>query len=127
MNPTPAKTKAKKLLFVSRKAPYGSSIARDALDALLAASAYGQDISVLFLGDGVFQLIADQNPDKIGMKSLSASLPALPLYDVDKIFVQESALAERGLESENLALSAEPLSNEAIAELMESQEAIVSF
>ncbi len=56
MNQTPSK----KLLFISRHAPYGSSLARDALDAVLASSAYDQQLSLLFMDDGVFQLLKNQ-------------------------------------------------------------------
>ena len=120
-------TTAKKLLFITRKAPYGSSMARDALDAMLAASVYDQDLSVLFMGDGVFQLIKEQKPLSSGMKSLAASLPALPLYDIDQIYVQQSALDHRGLKEADLVLPAKALENHAIADLMEKQEAILSF
>ncbi len=117
----------KKLLFIFRHAPYGSSIARDGLDALLAASAYDQDLSVLFLGDGVFQLVGDQQSSGISSKSLSATLPALPIYDIDQIYVQQSALAERGLDKQTLVLDATALSDQAVRELMSKQEGVLSF
>lgn len=120
-------TTPKKILFVNTKAPYGSSMARDALDALLAASAYEQDLSVLFLGEAVFQLLTHQNPKDIGMKSLGATLPVLPMYDIEKIFIQESALLARGLTADDLVLPATVLGEDAIAALMGSQEAILSF
>jgi len=117
----------KKLLFTFRHAPYGSSIARDGLDALLAASAYGQDLSVLFMGDGVFQLLTDQQSSDISAKSLSATLPALPIYDIDQIYVQESALIERGLQNQTLVLDAQVLNDQAVRALMLKQEGVLSF
>ena len=120
-------TAPKKILFVNTKAPYGNSMARDALDALLAASAYEQDLSVLFLGEGVFQLLANQNPKDIGMKNLGATLPVLPMYDIEKIYIQGSALLARGLTANDLVLPAKVLTEDAIAALMDSQEAILSF
>ncbi|MEJ2418879.1 MAG: DsrE family protein, partial [Exilibacterium sp.] len=43
----------KKILVVNRHPPYGSSLAKESLDAVLAASAYEQDIGILYIGDGV--------------------------------------------------------------------------
>ena len=62
----------KKLLFVLRQAPYGSTLAKDALDAILATSAYEQDLSIAFIDDGVFQLI---NNHKTKIPRLDASKP----------------------------------------------------
>jgi len=127
MKETPTTATPKKILFVNTKAPYGSSLARDALDALLAASAYDQDLSVLFLGEAVFQLLRNQNPKAIGMKSLAATLPVLPMYDITQIYVQESALSTRGLSIDDLVLPAKVLGEDEIAALMGSQGAILSF
>jgi len=120
-------TAPKKILFVNTRAPYGSSMARDALDALLAASAYEQDLSVLFLGEAVFQLLRNQNPKAISMKNLAATLPVLPMYDIKQIYVQESALSSRGLSIDDLVLPAKVLGEDEIAALMDSQGAILSF
>jgi len=127
MTETQTATIPKKILFVNTRAPYGSSMARDALDALLAASAYEQDLSVLFLGEAVFQLLRNQNPEAIGMKNLAATLPVLPMYDIKQIFVQASALFTRGLSIDDLALPAKALSEDEIAALMGTQGAILSF
>src|SRR5690554_7301836 len=80
----------KRILLISRHAPYGSSIAREALDAVLASAAYDQQISLLFMDDGVFQLLAEQDPGSIGQKSFASMLSALPLYDVTNILDRKS-------------------------------------
>ncbi|MDQ2075664.1 sulfurtransferase complex subunit TusC [Marinimicrobium sp. ABcell2] len=120
----------KNLLFVSRHAPYGTGIAREALDALLGASAYGQNLSLLFMDDGVFQLLNAQNPSKLNQKNLSANLPALPLYDVENIFVHSESLRARALHADDLVL--EPklfkvISSQEVAELMNQQDQLLSF
>lgn len=117
----------KKILVVNRHAPYGSSLAREALDAVLAASVYDQELSLLFVGDGVFQLKNRQDTSALGIKNLAAALPALPLYEVDKFYVQRSALRARGLKQEDLVLPVICLDDEAIAPLMDTQDVLLSF
>ena len=62
------------LTYVFRSAPHGSSSGREGVDALLAASAYCEDISVLFIGDGVYQLIAGQQTGNILSKDYSPTV-----------------------------------------------------
>lgn len=117
----------KKILFISRQAPYGQSNAKECLDAILAASAYEQDISLLFMSDGVFQLKKHQDTGESQQKNLANIFPVLGLYDIDKIYTQDSALKERGLQQDDLVVTTTPLNNEAIQTLMEQQDQLLSF
>jgi tRNA 2-thiouridine synthesizing protein C len=118
----------KKLLFMSRHAPYGSSLAKDALDALLAASAYDQQLSLLFMDDGVFQLMAQQEPSHIEQKSFSAILPVLELYEINSIYVHLESLEQRQISTEELAIaSIQILNSAAIGELLKQQDHLLSF
>lgn len=76
------------------------------MDALLATSAFGQPVSLLLMGDGVLQLIKDQQPGGIAAKSPLKHLASFPLYDIEHIYVQEATLTRLGLTRE--ALITEP-------------------
>lgn len=117
----------KKILFVNRQAPFGRSYAKESLDALLAGSAYDQDISVLYSGDGVFQLIKNQQAQNIEQKNIASTLPALEMYDITKVFAQASALKARALTSEQLAIEVVMLTDTEISELTQHQDCILSF
>lgn len=118
----------KKILFISRQAPYGNSTAREALDALLAASAYDQNLSILFMEDGVFQLVAEQNPKSIHQKNLCASLQALELYGIENVYIQQESIEKRGLKQEDFSLeNLQILGSDQIKQLMSQQDQILSF
>lgn len=118
----------RRLLFVMRRAPYGSSAARDALDAALAAAVFGQDVGLLFMNDGVFQLLNTQDPSDLSQKNLAASLSALPLYDVERLYVHLPSLTERGLSRTDLALDAlTELSDSDVGQLFAEQDQLISF
>ena len=95
------------LLMICRKAPYGTSYAREAIDIALAASAFDVDVAMLFTDDGVLQLIKGQNTENTGSKKVESVLSSLPLYDVAPILVNEAALTERHLTTGDLSLPAE--------------------
>lgn len=118
----------KKLLVISRRAPYGTSLAREALDVTLAASVYDQDIGMLFMDDGVFQLIKNQNPEEITQKNLSATLSALPLYGVDNIYAHKDSLEDRDLKINELIWDdIKILTSEDVKNLLDQQDHLLSF
>ena len=119
---------SKKLLIVTRRSPYGGSLAREALDVALAASIYDQDVGILFMDDGVFQLLKNQQPDSAYFKNFGANLSALCLYGIEKIYAHKESLQERGLIKENLILdSIQILSNKDVEELLYQQDHLLSF
>lgn len=117
----------KKILFNNHQAPFGRSHAKESLDALLASSAYNQDISVLFSGDGVFQLTKAQQASNIEQKGISSTLPALEMYDITQVYAQASALETRGLKIDQLAIEVTLLTDNEIGTLTQSQDCILSF
>jgi tRNA 2-thiouridine synthesizing protein C len=119
---------SKKLLFISRHAPYGSSLAKDALDAILAASAYDQQLSLLFMDDGVFQLLPNQAAGEIGQKSFAAILPVLPLYEINSIYVHCESLEKRQITINELVLDGvQIIDSAAICSLLAKQDQLLSF
>ncbi len=112
----------KQFLVITSNAPYGTSQAREATDLALATALFEQKVSLLFQGDGVFQLLPDQNPAAIEQKNLSAMQQALPLYDVEDLFYCAESLQERGIESRTLALPAKALTRSEIASLIRQQD-----
>jgi tRNA 2-thiouridine synthesizing protein C len=92
----------KKFLYVNRKAPYGTIYALESLEVVLIGAAFEQDVSLAFIDDGVFQLMAGQETTGAGMKNFSRTYKALGDYDVKKFYVERESLAERGLTIEDL-------------------------
>ena len=100
---------AKSLLLICRQSPWAGPSAREALYIALAGGAFELPLALLFLDDGVFQLVADQNPSALEQKDLQANLRALPLFGVDQLYICQRSLAERGLSADSLVLPAQPL------------------
>ena len=55
-----------RVLVVLRHAPHDSSWLREGLDVALVAAALGQDVTLLFLGDGVEALRGGQQVGPLG-------------------------------------------------------------
>ncbi len=117
----------KRFLYVNRRAPHGSIYALESLETVLIGAAFDQDVSVLFVDDGVFQLKKDQQPDALGMKNFSKTFRALEMYDVEKIYVEDESLSERGLSVDDLLIDVESLPRNKIGALMDAQDVVLSF
>ena len=92
----------KKFLYINRKAPYGTVYALESLEVVLIGAAFEQDVSLAFIDDGVYQLMANQDTAGVGMKNFSKTYRALGDYEVRKLYVEKESLAERGLTADDL-------------------------
>ena len=119
--------KVKKFMFVNRKAPYGTIYALESLEVVLITATFDQDVSLVFVDDGVYELVKGQQTKDIGIKNFSPSYRALDGYDVEKLYVDKQSLEQRGLTESDLLVPAEVLDAKAMGELMAEQDVILSF
>jgi tRNA 2-thiouridine synthesizing protein C len=131
----------KKFLYLNRKAPYGTIYAWESLEVVLIGAAFDQEVSVMFLDDGVFELTKSHSPAGIGMKNFSPTYRTLGDYEVKKIYVDRDSLEARGLSEDDLVAVAwedmdtgeerenivEVVDAARVTELMEETDVIFSF
>ncbi|HDR2162185.1 TPA: sulfurtransferase complex subunit TusC [Enterobacter cancerogenus] len=117
-----------RVAFVFSSAPHGSASGREGLDALLATSALTEDIGVFFLGDGVFQILAGQQPQAVLARDYIATFKVLPLYDIETFYVCADSLAARGLtERSTFVLDVTTLPADAVRERLAHYDTILTF
>jgi tRNA 2-thiouridine synthesizing protein C len=116
----------KRFMYVNRKAPYGTIYALECLEVVLIAAAFDQDVSVVFLDDGVFQLKSNQDTTAIGMKNFSKTYRALDDYDVEKIYVERESLEARGLTADDLVIPVEVVAAAELRQIMANQDVVIS-
>jgi len=116
-----------KILFIFCSPPYSCAAGQEGLDALLSATTLEQEVSALFLHDGVFQLKSNQNTSDSDLKQVTKTFQALSDFGVDNIYVYETSMIARSLASEDLTLKAEVLSVAAVTELIRGQFRVFTF
>ncbi|MCW8934454.1 MAG: sulfurtransferase complex subunit TusC [Gammaproteobacteria bacterium] len=131
----------KKFMFINRKAPYGTVYALESLEVVLIGAAFEQDVSLAFIGDGVYQIAKGQSTDGIGMKNFSPTYKALGDYEITKLYVEKESLEARGLtlddlmplvwEDEDDDYAEKPsirlVSSAELAEVFDDQDVVLSF
>ncbi len=112
-------------LFVFRASPYGTSASKEGIDAALASSVFELPIKLLFMNDGVFQLMIGQAPTCTN--SVEKQLKALSLYGIDEIYIHEPSVLRRSIPLKNLQHREIMISSEGVSSLLSSATHIVSF
>lgn len=111
---------SKKILYTQKNFP-GIELAKESLEMALAATSLDLEVSLFFMGDGIFQLLKDQEDNR-----LSAMLKALPLYGIDKVYVVKESLQEKKLVPDDfiIPIIAVPLCK--MGELLNEYHAVLS-
>ena len=117
----------KKFMFVNRKAPYGTIYALESLEVVLITATFDQDVSLVFIDDGVYELVKGQQTKDIGIKNFSPSYRALEGYDVEKLYVDRESMEQRGLTEKDLLVPVEVLDAQEMGTLMAQQDVVLSF
>lgn len=90
-----------KVLIIFRSGPYGHINSLEGVRIAQGLLVLDVENEAVFIDDGVFNLIKDQNPDGIGHHSVMGALEAMHRYEIP-IYAIESSLKQRGIEPEDL-------------------------
>ncbi|MDP5144564.1 sulfurtransferase complex subunit TusC [Rheinheimera baltica] len=114
------------LLVLLRYSPFNNAQGREALDLILALAAVDHNVSVLFSGDAVFQLLPTKDQPDFALKAYPRSFKLFELYDIDQVYVCEQSLRERGIKQNQLVTAARPVSANDITVLLAEQHQVIS-
>lgn len=122
-------------MYVNRRAPHGTSYALEALDVMLAGAVFEQEVSAVFLDDGVYQLRRGQNPSVLQMKDFTKTFGALPDFDIMNLYVEQESMLRRGMTARDLieiprnddGNAVTLIASSALSDLMVRQDVILQF
>ncbi len=85
------------LAIINSKAPFSSTYGKDALDIALIFGSFEQKVSLFFQGDGVYQLINNQDGTLLSIKDYLKTFSAFEFYDIEDIYVCQQSLSNTQL------------------------------
>jgi len=115
------------LAILNSKAPYSNTAGKDALDIALIFASFEQAPSLFFQGDGVYQLIANQDGSLISVKDYLKTFAAFEFYDIEDIYVCENSLIERKLTTDFHIEQIQVLSTQKFTQQLMSNNTILRF
>ena len=107
----------KRVLYLIRRPP--GIAADETTDMMLVSGVFEQSTSVLFMDDGIYQLL--------GLEDRKSPLKALPTYEVSDLYAARSSLASRGIAPEDIGdpLAIEVLNDAAVRALIDRHDVVV--
>ena len=131
----------KKFMYLNRRAPYGTIYAWESLEVVLIGAAFDQEVSLMFVDDGVYQLVKGSDTSESDMKNFMPTYRTLGDYGVRHMYVDQASLEARGLTTEDLIEVewedweteeevdniVEPVDTDKFKELMAESDVVFSF
>lgn len=117
----------KKFMYINRRAPYGTVYALEGLEVALIGAAFDQDVSMVFVDDGIYQLKKGQDTSESDMKNFSPTYRALEMYDVEKLYAEKESMEQRGIAEDDLIVPVEILTSDELSDLIAEQDIVLNF
>ena len=92
----------KKFMYINRRPPYGTIYAWESLEVILIGAAFDQEVSLMCMDDGVFQLVKGSDTSESDMKNFMPTFRTLGDYGVRHMYVDKASLEARGLTQDDL-------------------------
>ena len=120
-----SESKTKQFLIICRTAPYSSSRISAALDLILTAATFDQEVRILFVGDGVNNLLSDQQSEQAGAKNFSKAFSAFELFGVKEVLVDEEDCSN--LVFNKLVMPVKKSTNDEIKALLHKSDQVLVY
>lgn len=120
-------TNIKHYAILNTSSSFDKFNAKEALDAALILASYEMQVSLFFIGDGVYQSQAAQNAETIAAKDFIATFKALEFYDIENIYISEPCLAERHLSTNFVFNNACLMNRSEMTNKLNNADIILSF
>ena len=93
----------KSFLFIIQNTPWYNISSQEYLDLILATSIYEEQISLLFIFEGIYHLLKSQNSSKIARQPFTNLLQTLKEhYDINTLYLHAPSLKITGLKQVDL-------------------------
>jgi tRNA 2-thiouridine synthesizing protein C len=116
----------KKFLFALRRPPHSGAYTQEMLDIIMTVAAFDQEVSILLLDNAVFQLKKQQKPETTDLKDSAAIFQALPIYNINTLYIEMESLQEHGLSVADLDQSVVEIPRNNIGEFFKQFDLVLS-
>ena len=94
---------------------------------MLAASAYSEDITVFFVGNGVTQLLKAQQSNETLSRDYISAFKLMDLYDIEQVYVCQRSLNQFGLSTDNLLIDVTALETDELTQKLALCQQVLTF
>ena len=88
-------------IIINRTALNGVDF-KESIDLGLVCAAFDHQVSLIFTGDGIFNLVTNQTYTNLGDKNQLDILKGLEFYDIENIYVEQESVTNSTVENGDL-------------------------
>lgn len=114
-----------KIAVLVTSLPIDGIAARESLDLIFALAAVDHQVSVIFSGDAVYQLVKADDSANLMVKDFRRSFKLFELYDIEQLYVCAESLRRRQLQANALVLDMQPLESAELSQLFSTQQHVI--
>lgn len=126
----------KNFMFLNRKAPYGTIYALEVLEMILISAAFEQNTNVVWMDDGVYQIVKGMNTEAVNMKNFSPTYRILEAEKEDadededaemtwRLIVEKESMEARGLTADDFIIEVDVMPAAELGKVMEEMDVIL--
>ncbi len=105
--------------------PLQGIAARESLDLIFALAAVDHQVSVIFSGDAVYQLVKADDSAALLVKDSRRSFKLFELYDIENVYVCAESMRQRQLQTNALMLDLQQLESSELSQLLHTQHHVI--
>ena len=114
-------------LLINQVSPLHHYKAQEILDLALALSTFDQIVHILFIDNALLQLLQHQQPTINYRKNFVKTFKALPMYDINNVYVDADSLTKLGLHQHDLIIEVNVVDKEKIVKLMNTVDIVLNI
>jgi tRNA 2-thiouridine synthesizing protein C len=114
-----------KIAVLVTSLPLHGIAARESLDLIFALAAVDHQVSVIFSGDAVYQLVKADDSAELMVKDFRRSFKLFELYDIEDLYICAESLQQRQLQANALVLDVQPLESSELSQLLSMQHHVI--
>ncbi|HSX20225.1 MAG TPA: sulfurtransferase complex subunit TusC [Gammaproteobacteria bacterium] len=115
----------KRFLLIMQQNPYANSLALEGLEFAMALSSFNQTVTLLFKGDGVLQLLAKQDPEKMVCKDFSKIYSGLSVFGIEDVYIDQNSM--RNYDPNDLFLVPKIVDEHQIVNLIKDHDIVLTL
>ncbi len=114
------------ITFVISTPPYVNGTTNEAHDLIMASTAYGHDANVIFKGEGVLQLLKNQDPMN-NQKHAGKRISGFTFFDIEPLYVCQNSLNSHKIEQDDLISGLSYISDQDATQAIEKSDFIIKL
>lgn len=114
-----------KIAVLVTRLPLDGIAARESQDLIFALAAVDHQVSVIFSGDAVYQLLKANDSAELLVKDFRRSFKLFELYDIEHLYICSESLRQRQLQANALVLDVQMLDSDELSQLLSTQHHVI--